>query len=134
LVTKLVVVLLGTVTDMNPIRFTKKSYCLNPVEEVLVLGVCPGDLHIVHTIPPIPKSLEKELLIIIHFAFKDHLLKSFLTGKKLSFMGGSLAGGRNVRRRNRARGTSGQKSEVRVKIPISKSQITKKFKIPIFQY
>jgi hypothetical protein len=38
-----------------------------------------------------------ELLIIIHFGFKDHLLKSFFSRKKLLFVGGSLAAGSGQR-------------------------------------
>jgi hypothetical protein len=34
-----------------------------------------------------------QLLIIIYFGFKDHLLKSFFSGKRLLFVGGSLAAG-----------------------------------------
>jgi hypothetical protein len=36
-----------------------------------------------------------ELLIVIHFGFKDHghLLMSFFSRKKLLFVGGSLAAG-----------------------------------------
>jgi hypothetical protein len=60
LVTKLVVFLLRTITDINPIRFTKKSNCVDPVEEVFVFGFYPVDLYVVHAIPPIPRSLENE--------------------------------------------------------------------------
>ncbi|MEJ2429434.1 MAG: hypothetical protein P8075_11015 [Deltaproteobacteria bacterium] len=55
---------------------------------------CPVDLYVVHSLPPIAKSLKSdEFLIIIHFAFKNHLPKSFFSRKKLLFVGGSLAGG-----------------------------------------
>jgi hypothetical protein len=51
-------------------------------------------LYVVHSLPPIAKSLKSdEFLIIIHFAFKNHLPKSFFSRKKLLFVGGSLAAG-----------------------------------------
>jgi hypothetical protein len=94
-------------------------------------------LYVVHSLPPIAKSLKSdEFLIIIHFAFKNHLPKSFFSRKKLLFVGGSLAAGSRQQAagsRQQAAG-SRQRSEGRVKIPIPKSQIPNKFKIPIFQY
>jgi hypothetical protein len=101
-------------------------------------------LYVVHSLPPIAKSLKSdEFLIIIHFAFKNHLPKSFFSRKKLLFVGGSLAAGSRQQAagsRQQAAGSrqqaagSRQRSEGRVKIPIPKSQIPNKFKIPIFQY
>jgi hypothetical protein len=55
LIAKIVVLLLGTVADVDPLGLAKKSYCFNPAEKGLVIGFCPFNPYIVHVVPPIPK-------------------------------------------------------------------------------
>jgi hypothetical protein len=38
---------------MNAIRLGKMRYGLNPVEQVLVVGLCTTDLHVFHSTPPL---------------------------------------------------------------------------------